>query len=1108
MDSPVILGSDRSPTAQETLAELRTVAATAPGSASAWTWFASPLAAWLAVIAQVASPPIVCAGWQTFSTANGLAGNQVLCMAADREGTLWFGANGYLSRYDGATWTTFGPHELPGVVLSLFEDRSERLWIGTNGGLARSDDPGHMHMRPVASWRVEDIAEGPDGRVWFVNSFGLLVYDGESWVEHPVSDDLRWSIPQRISVDDMGVVWIGTLNEGLERFDGTSWSRVDSPDGPGRVPVFDVWHARGDTVWFATGSGAYRYAGGAWTRYGREQGMASDEIRGITGDGFGNIWFARYGMSRLRGDVITNFGYADGLPEGYSSVLVDRSGNVWFAGDGAIRFDQTRLKVFGPADGLLSQYTHVVLSPPRGIPWAMIEGGGAARFDGRTWRVFTTADGLAGNQVADVFQDRSGFFWFSTREGVTRWDSASDYWQSFDTSHGLGSNWTWWVYQDRPGRIWALTREGISLYLGDAWRTYTRADSFAGARFASGWGHDIQEDADGTLWVATWAGLSRFDGTSWRTFGLADGLPDTVVNSVTRDRDGILWAATDKGLARFDGSTWQTLGKKDGLASDFTWDLLVHSSGDLWVVNAPGVSRLHGSTWTNYSSSDGLADDHVSGLLTEDGAGNVWVPTDHGASWFDGERWRSYSRGEGLPADGVTWWVVEDRQGGIWFSSDRGVALLEPDRVPPRAVIVSRPPNAFASRSAELYAVAAFGEPSVEFSFVLDGAAWSPWSINSSWSGSGLVDGAHRLEVRVRDRVGNVSPPTKAVFEIDATPPVGLLESPVNAGILKGSLAVRGTAADPRFKDYRVQIRPAGATSWDNATLLTESSAPVSGGLLATWDTSLLPDGNYELRLAVSDTLGLTGTTQVTVIVDNHAPFAEQTAPARVSAISGGDIYTTNQELHLYFPPHGFDQDAVVSIVPEAAPDAFPSGATRVLPGYEISWSAASLVKPATLAFSTAGRASAPGTLAIYFSSDGNAWQRLGGTVAEEQVSLAVRETGRYALYAETAVPSGDRRLSALSFTPRVFSPAGTFANREVGISFTLGRASSVTVRVYNRAGRLVREVASGDPMGPGANLVRWDGRDREGSVVTDGLYLVTVEALGQTRTQTLAVVR
>jgi hypothetical protein len=53
-----------------------------------------------------------------------------------------------------------------------------------------------------------------------------------------------------------------------------------------------------------------------------------------------------------------------------------------------------------------------------------------------------------------------------------------------------------------------------------------------------------------------------------------------------------------------------------------------------------------------------------------------------------------------------------------------------------------------------------------------------------------------------------------------------------------------------------------------------------------------------------------------------------------------------------------------------------------------------------------------------------------------------------------------------------------------------------------------MREVVAGETLLPGANLVRWDGRDRDGGVVEDGLYMVTVEALGQTRRNALAVVR
>jgi flagellar hook assembly protein FlgD len=65
-----------------------------------------------------------------------------------------------------------------------------------------------------------------------------------------------------------------------------------------------------------------------------------------------------------------------------------------------------------------------------------------------------------------------------------------------------------------------------------------------------------------------------------------------------------------------------------------------------------------------------------------------------------------------------------------------------------------------------------------------------------------------------------------------------------------------------------------------------------------------------------------------------------------------------------------------------------------------------------------------------------------------------------------------------------------------------------VTVRVFSRSGRLIREVATGLSLNAGENLIRWDGTDRNGGYVVDGMYLVTVEALGHTETKTLAVVK
>ena len=120
---------------------------------------------------------------------------------------------------------------------------------------------------------------------------------------------------------------------------------------------------------------------------------------------------------------------------------------------------------------------------------------------------------------------------------------------------------------------------------------------------------------------------------------------------------------------------------------------------------------------------------------------------------------------------------------------------------------------------------------------------------------------------------------------------------------------------------------------------------------------------------------------------------------------------------------------------------------------------------------------------------------------------MPLRTPGFYALFVGGSAPATGG-LSSITIVPRAFSPRGSFGSRDVAIGFALGRAGNVSVRVYNRAGRLLRVVADGLAMPAGEGIVRWDGRDRDGNVAADGLYLVTVEALGARNTQTLAVVR
>ena len=191
-----------------------------------------------------------------------------------------------------------------------------------------------------------------------------------------------------------------------------------------------------------------------------------------------------------------------------------------------------------------------------------------------------------------------------------------------------------------------------------------------------------------------------------------------------------------------------------------------------------------------------------------------------------------------------------------------------------------------------------------------------------------------------------------------------------------------------------------------------------------------------------------------------------------------------------------------------AAPASLPDGAARVSVGYELNWGTVALEKAATLDLAMP----MDGAAVVYSAGADAAWQRVGGTVdaSTNRITVPVSAPGRYALYREGGVPApvGVARLSGITLTPRVFSPRGTYASTSLAIGFSLGRPGAVTVKVYNRAGRLVREVASGLALGAGANVVHWDGRDDDGRAAEDGAYLVTIGAFGETQTRALAVVK
>jgi hypothetical protein len=331
--------------------------------------------------------------------------------------------------------------------------------------------------------------------------------------------------------------------------------------------------------------------------------------------------------------------------------------------------------------------------------------------------------------------------------------------------------------------------------------------------------------------------------------------------------------------------------------------------------------------------------------------------------------------------------------------------------------------------------------------------------------------------------------------------------------VVRGATPVVAIVDEPRFASWALDVRPAGQEDpalnpWHD--LGTSTTAPVSGATLLDWDTKPYPDGIYEMRFSVADTLGLTGYAIVNVTVDNLSPGDQVTSPARVDNTNGGRVFTLHAEVELYFPPHALDEDRIVTIDTLAAtPAALPPGASGLVSAWHVTPAGFQTKKPVTVTFDERffPQGGAGTDLAAFALHSDGSYQYLGGSTDAVHGTLVTTTSLLGDIVVARGLFTGLAGTGrALDVQPRAFSPLGSTFDTRAAISFNLETPEGTRVFVYDRSGRLVRRVFDG-ALAAGRNVVYWDGRDGHGDPAPSGLYLVAVEVAGKSEVRSVAVV-
>ena len=260
--------------------------------------------------------------------------------------------------------------------------------------------------------------------------------------------------------------------------------------------------------------------------------------------------------------------------------------------------------------------------------------------------------GLSNVAIMRILQDKQGFMWFGTKNGLNKYD---------------GYNFT--VYRHNSNDNTSLTKNFIT---------------------------SLCEDEDGILWIGTdGGGLNRFDKKSEKFLSYRhqknnpDSLSNDFISSLADDKNGILWIGTfSKGLNKFDkksGKNKHYLHQSDNsnsISSNEIYDIY-KGRDHIWIGTRRGLNKFDKKNeiftlYDNQTRNPKNLDNSIIEMVFEDNKGILWLGTkrgglikfNHSTKIFN--NYQAYlNKPDSLSNNRVNE-IFEDRDGILWIGTDGG----------------------------------------------------------------------------------------------------------------------------------------------------------------------------------------------------------------------------------------------------------------------------------------------------------------------------------------------------------------------------------------------------------------------------------------------------
>jgi ligand-binding sensor domain-containing protein len=304
-------------------------------------------------------------------------------------------------------------------------------------------------------------------------------------------------------------------------------------------------------------------------------------------------------------------------------------------------------------------------------------------------------EGLSNSNVTCILQDRKGFIWVGTGDGLNKYDGYTFkiYRHNPEDTLSLLKNSINSLYEDRHGNLWVLTGGGGVHYYDRKLDVFRRLPEFT-------FGCDIirlVEDSQNNLWLTgtrlRFAFIAKLDPLTKKTvhynlFTSAEpvvGMAEAGANEFwigVRRRGLFKWNAATNSIQRFPA------GEVNSVVDDDIVKIIRDDAGNVWMATRNGLSKYdhRAQRFINFKNIPGnknslpvntvrdlCADNNFIWLATENGGLARLNATDHTFSIYQNVKNDPTSL-----SDNSVWTVYKDHQGRIWVGTfSKGLCVID-----------------------------------------------------------------------------------------------------------------------------------------------------------------------------------------------------------------------------------------------------------------------------------------------------------------------------------------------------------------------------------------------------------------------------------------------